>query len=148
LEVLFSPPPGIPARIARAIDAAELSIFVLMYHFTESTLARRMAQAVARGVECRCILDYEASRETNSMARQLARTGVHVFTDAAHTLMHSKYAVIDHATILTGSANWSYNADGAAAEDFLVIGPDPDLAALWLNDWSVHRSHSIALPRS
>lgn len=119
-----------------------------MYHFTESTLARSMAEAMARGVECSVILDYNAALETNSMGRQLARTGVHTYTDNAHSLMHCKYAIIDGLFVLTGSANWSYGSDGRAAEDFMVIGPDPALASLYLADWRVHRSHSIALPRS
>jgi hypothetical protein len=75
LEVLFSPPPGIPARIAAAIDAAQLSIYVCMYHFTESTIAQHMASAVARGVDCCVIIDHRAAYEVNSMAWQLAKTG-------------------------------------------------------------------------
>lgn len=148
MEVLFSPPPGIPARIAAAIDAAAESIYVCMYHFTESTLAQRMALAVARGVECCVIIDHHSAYEVNSMAWQLARTGVQVWTDNAHSLMHCKYAVIDGVQILTGSANWSYNADGMAAEDFIVMNPGTPTAQLWMDDWYKHRAHSIPLPRS
>lgn len=148
MELYFSPPPGIPARIAAAIDAAQLSIYVCMYHFTESTIARRMADAVARGVDCCVIMDFRAAYEVNSMAWQLAKTGVQVWTDNAHSLMHSKYAILDERQILTGSANWSYNADGAAAEDFIVMEPGPEYVAQYKADWQRHRSHSIPLPRS
>lgn len=148
MEVLFSPPPGIPARIAQAIDAALVSIFVCMYHFTESTLAQRMAAAVARGVDCRVILDYRSAYDVNSMSWQLAKTGVQVYTDNQHSILHSKYAIIDGNQILTGSANWSYNADGMAGEDFIVMFPGTPSAQAWIDNWAYHRSHSIPLPRS
>lgn len=148
LEFMFSPPPGIPARISRCIDDAQLSIYVCMYHFSESTIAKHMAAAVERGVKCFVVLDRAAAYETQSMAWQLAKTGVHTWLDAAHALMHCKYAIIDDLWVLTGSANWSYGSDGRAAEDFVIIGPDAAAAATYLADWEVHRSHSVAIPRS
>jgi phosphatidylserine/phosphatidylglycerophosphate/cardiolipin synthase-like enzyme len=119
-----------------------------MYHFTESTLAKHVAGAVARGVECCVILDHRAAYDTDSMCWQLAKTGVQVWTDNAHSLMHCKYAIVDGLYVLTGSANWSYNADGKAAEDFMIIGPDPELAATYAADWQIHKSHSIPVPRT
>lgn len=148
MDVLFSPPSGIPARIAQALDTAVQSIYVCMYHFTESTLARKMADAVGRGVECCVIIDHRSAYETNSMAWQLARTGVQVWTDNAHSLMHLKYAIIDGRQLLTGSANWSYNADGAAAESLVIVDLDAASLKIWSDNWALHRSHSIPLPRS
>lgn len=145
--VTFSPPAGIAQAIADEIDAAVGTIDLLMYRFTETTLAAKMAAAVARGVTARAILDFRSAYEQGSMAWQLSRTGVFVWTDAAHSQMHEKAAVIDGQTVLYGTANWSRNADGQSADYLIVSKPDSPLASVFLTNFGVHLAHSIPLPR-
>ena len=147
ISVTFSPPAGIAAAIAAEIDGAVGTIDLLMYHFTESTLAARMAAAVARGVTARAVLDFHSAYALNSMAWQLSRTGVLVWTDNMHSQMHEKCAVIDGQTVLFGTANWSANSDGASADYLMVSKPDSPLASVMLANFELHRSHSIPLPR-
>ena len=148
IDVYYSPPPGIPARLKELVDAAEKTIDLAIYHFTESTLAAALADAVARGVEVRAILDEKSAYETNSMCWELGRRGVKVWLDNAHSIMHCKYAIFDSRMITTGSANWSYNADGMAAEDMLLIEGEPLLIYTYENNWNYHQSHSYPIPRS
>jgi phosphatidylserine/phosphatidylglycerophosphate/cardiolipin synthase-like enzyme len=145
--VQYSPPPGIPARIASNIDAATSTILICIYHLTETTLASKLVAAVARGVIVQAILDYNAAYDLNSMAWTLSRGGVFVFTDHMHSLLHTKFAIFDSHLVSTGSANWSANADGAAAEDYVEIDLDYATAQSYIGNWNYHRSHSIALPR-
>lgn len=147
ISVTYSPPAGIAAVIGDQLDGAASTIDILIYRFTETTLAAKMANAVARGVTCRAILDFKSAYQTDSMAWQLSRTGVLVWTDAAHSQMHQKSAIIDASKIITGSANWSQNADGFSAEDLLIITFDPPLVTLYQQNWQKHREHSVPLPR-
>lgn len=143
----FSPPAGIPATIKQLIDAATVRIRVCIFVFTEPTLAAALAAAVTRGVDVQVIIDYNSAYQTTSMAWQLSRSGVQVFTDHAHTQLHTKYAIFDDVTICTGSANWTQNADGLAGEDLWVMTPGYPFNAQYIDNWNFHRSHSIALPR-
>lgn len=148
MEVLFSPPPGIPARLAQLIAGARSSIDLCMYHFTESSLARALGDAVVRGVRIRAVLDFGSCYERNSMARTLARKGVETYTDHAHSILHAKYCIFDARVISDGSANWTYNSDGSAGESLLVFEPPPELVIAYQDNWAYHRAHSIPLPRS
>lgn len=145
--VTFSPPAGIAAAIKAEIDAASTSIKIAMYHFTEPSLAAAMAAAVVRGVGATAILDFKGAYQLNSMSWQLSRSGVHVYTDAMHSQMHEKFAVIDSFTVLHGTANWSANSDGASADYLIVSKPDSPLASVMLGNWQIHLAHSIPLPR-
>jgi phosphatidylserine/phosphatidylglycerophosphate/cardiolipin synthase-like enzyme len=147
MQVYFSPPPGIPAVIQQLIDGARETIDLAMYHFTESTLARTLGAAVLRGVRVRAVLDHGSIYETNSMAWTLARKGVEAFSDHAHSILHTKYCIIDAKLLVTGSANWTYNSDGAAGEDLLVLEPPPEIIVAYQDNWAFHRAHSIPLPR-
>jgi len=147
VEVYFSPPPGIPAQIKALIDAAVTTIRICIFVFTEPTLAAALADAVTRGVNVEVIIDYNSAYQTTSMAWQLSRTGVKVYTDNAHTQMHTKFGIFDFTTICTGSANWTQNADGLSAEDFYVTSGDYPTVAKYNGNWEFHRSHSIPLPR-
>lgn len=147
VSVQFSPPVGIPASIKAMIDAAASTIRVCMYHLTEQTLAMSLIAAAARGIDVQVILDFNAAYEKNSLSWTMSRGGVIVYTDNAHSLLHTKWAIFDGITICTGSANWSANADGQAGEDFVTIVGDYPTVNAYQGNWAYHRSHSIPLPR-
>jgi phosphatidylserine/phosphatidylglycerophosphate/cardiolipin synthase-like enzyme len=51
----------------------------------------------------------------------LAHAGIQPLIDAQHALAHAKVMVIDSATIITGSFNFTKKAEASNAENLLVI---------------------------
>jgi DNA uptake protein ComE-like DNA-binding protein len=102
-------------------DAAKSSIDVCMFHVAcpgEAHPTRRILQALAnasgRSVAVRVLMDRDRKQDPyrstliNTPARRLLEeAGVPVRMDRANRLLHSKFVVIDAATVVLGSHNWS-----------------------------------------
>jgi len=63
------------------------------------------------------------------------------FIDSKHAIAHNKIMIIDKATVITGSFNFTKSAEERNAENLLVI-KSKDLAKLYLDNWGEHREHS------
>ena len=61
--------------------------------------------------------------------------------DAAHAIAHNKVMVIDGEVVVTGSFNFTRQAENENAENLLVIR-DGDLAERYLANWHAHEAHS------
>jgi hypothetical protein len=67
--------------------------------------------------------------------------GIPVRIDDRHAIAHNKVMVVDGVTVITGSFNFTKNAEENNAENLLVIR-SPDLAAKYAANWKVHADHS------
>ena len=67
--------------------------------------------------------------------------GIPIWIDARHAIAHNKIMIIDGATILTGSFNFTKNAEENNAENLLVIR-SPELATKYAANWNAHLEHS------
>lgn len=157
IEVAFSPQGGATAAIVRALEEARQKVLVQAYSFTSAPIAKALVLAHRRGVDVRVILD---SRQTRSNIRYnpavfLSDNGIPVRLDAAHAIAHNKVLVIDDKTVVTGSFNFTKAAEEKNAENLLILRENPDLAALYRQNWEYHWDHSedfraqtLAPPRS
>jgi phosphatidylserine/phosphatidylglycerophosphate/cardiolipin synthase-like enzyme len=141
IATAFSPRGGCAAATEAAIDAATRSVDVTAYQFTQKRLIAATIRARSRGLRVRVILD--RSQETAPAAGPDAarRAAIELRTDAAEKLHHNKYVIIDETTIITGSYNWSDNAEQSNAEN-LVIVTDTATTAAFMADFSKHWAHS------
>jgi len=64
-----------------------------------------------------------------------------VLTDKAHKIAHNKVMIIDGAVVITGSFNFSDNAEKSNAENLLVV-VDKKIAAEYIQNWKKHQEHS------
>ena len=87
------------------------------------------------------ILDKSQRREKYSSADFVLHAGIPTFIDAKHAIAHNKIMVIDGATVITGSFNFTKSAEENNAENLLVIR-SPELAAKYAANWHAHLEHS------
>lgn len=121
---------------ARAeIDKARRSVTVCLYLFSLRSnqsqsavfqLAEALARAHGRGVSVEVLLDaedlHDAVEGKNRAAYDFLRgRGIPVFFDDTATLTHTKALVIDDATVLMGSSNWSDSAMNNNEEGNLLV---------------------------
>ncbi len=140
-NVCFSPEGGCTKVVVDALDQAKSSILVQAYSFTSEPIAEALIKARQRGLKVEAILDRSQVRAKNGQVKPLVEAGVPVSIDASHSIAHNKVMVIDGATVITGSFNFSTNAAIYNAENLLIIN-DPSMATQYAANWQKHRGHS------
>lgn len=143
VRVYFSPNGGAQNAIVNAIDNARESVRVMAYSFTSKPIAKALLDAHRRGVTVEVVLDKSQREDKYTGGRFLQNAGVPTFIDAEHAIAHNKVMIIDAAVVITGSFNFTRGAEEHNAENLLVIS-FKDLAALYLDNWKLHRSHAEA----
>jgi phosphatidylserine/phosphatidylglycerophosphate/cardiolipin synthase-like enzyme len=142
VEVHFSPHGGCTEAVVAALAGARQTVLVQAYSFTSAPIAQAVVDAHKRGVKVQVILDKSNETEKYSAADFLAHSGLPVLIDDKHEIAHNKVMVIDGATVITGSFNFTKAAEEHNAENLLVIH-NRDLAAQYAENWEAHAAHSI-----
>jgi len=141
IEVFFSPKGGCTEAAVKEIAAAKATILVQAYSFTSAPIAKALVDAHKRGVQVQVILDKSQKGEKYTSADFVIHAGIPTRIDAKHAIAHNKIIVIDGVTVITGSFNFTKNAEENNAENLLVIR-SPELAAKYAANWKVHADHS------
>ncbi len=141
IAVYFSPNGGCTEAVVKEITAAKATILVQAYSFTSVPIAKALVDANKRGVQIQVILDKSQRTEKYSSADFVLHAGIPIFIDAKHAIAHNKIMVIDGATVVTGSFNFTKAAKTSNAENLLVIR-SPELAAKYAANWHAHLEHS------
>ncbi len=140
-DVFFSPRGGCTAAVVDAIREAKSEILVQAYSFTSAPIAKALVDAHKRGVRVQIVLDRSQRKERYSSADFTAHAGIPTYIDAAHAIAHNKIMIIDKATIITGSFNFTKAAEEKNAENLLVLR-SKELAEGYKENWEKHKEHS------
>jgi len=141
IQVYFSPKGGCTEAVVKEIAASSSTILVQAYSFTSAPIAKALVDAHKRGVDVQVILDKSDRTAKYSPADFVVNVGIRVKIDAKHQIAHNKIMIIDSATVITGSFNFTKAAEENNAENLLVIR-SPELAAKYAANWKVHADHS------
>src|SRR5712691_7489452 len=112
------------------------------YSFTSAPIAKALVEAHKRGVKILAVLDKSNETHQYSAATFLNNAGIQALIDDKHAIAHSKVMVIDSATIITGSFNFTQAAEAKNAENLLVITDAPDLVQAYEANIRLHAGHS------
>ena len=140
-QVFYSPRGGCTAAVVKELDAAKSNILVQAYSFTSDAIAGALVDAHKRGVKITVILDRSAKTDKYTEADFVAHAGIHTLIDAKHAIAHNKIMIIDGATVITGSFNFTKAAEEKNGENLLVIH-DVEMAKRYTRNWEVHEGHS------
>jgi phosphatidylserine/phosphatidylglycerophosphate/cardiolipin synthase-like enzyme len=141
IEVHFSPEGGCTETVVREIEAAQSSILIQAFSFTSVPIAKAVVEAYKRGVHVEVILDRSQKTEKYSMADYLHNSLVPLLIDSEHAIAHNKIMIIDGQVVITGSFNFTNQAEHSNAENLLVIR-DKILADQYTVNWKLHAEHS------
>lgn len=118
--VYFSPNGGCEQTVLTWVGRANATIHVLIYSFTLDSVGDALLDAYGRGVEVKVV--FEKGQVTQySEYRRLGDAGVPVRNDTNSDYMHSKVMIVDGIVVLTGSFNWSANAEENNNENLIVL---------------------------
>jgi phosphatidylserine/phosphatidylglycerophosphate/cardiolipin synthase-like enzyme len=141
----FNPPATIAQKIAGLIDAANHSLLFQQYEWDNAEITLAVNRALKRGVSCQIVIDKAIGSKPNTQLRMLFQTGAKITVDKQHAIAHNKVTIIDGSVVITGSFNFSENAQDANAEN-AIITDDQKTVTAYLANWNLHRSHSNPWP--
>ena len=130
--------------VVRELSHAKQTIHVQAYSFTSAPIARALTDAEERDVKVIAILDASNRTRNYSAADLLAHEGIETYIDSRHAIAHNKIIVIDGATVLTGSFNFTDQSEEQNEENLLIIRDKPKLFAAYLGHFEEHLRHSDA----
>jgi hypothetical protein len=142
VAVYFSPHGGATEAVIRELNAAKTQVLMQAYSFTSAPIAKALVDAHKRGVKVLAVLDKSNETAKYSTATFLNNAGMQPLIDDQHAIAHNKVMVIDSATILTGSFNFTKAAEAKNAENLLVIKDAPELVTAYEANIRAHAGHS------
>lgn len=127
--------------IIEEIAKAEINIQIASAHFRRSDIYDALVAALNRGVQIQIVLDQQEFHSINDdgqptfydelLADQGAEVRYKVYSRywdyRSAKQMHAKYLLVDEKTVVTGSFNWSRNAEISVMENLVRIS-DRDLS--------------------
>jgi phosphatidylserine/phosphatidylglycerophosphate/cardiolipin synthase-like enzyme len=145
-EVFFTPEADAAGQIVAAIGRARQQVLVQAFSFTHGGIAQALIAAHQRGVEVKLIADREQTeRMDRSVVPKIAAAGVPVWLDGEHQSAHNKVMVLDGATVITGSFNFTNAGQYRNAENVVFLTGNMALAQAYMKNWLRHFEHARRL---
>lgn len=141
VHVHFSPKGGCGQAIVDAINASTKQILVMAYSFTYDPIVKALMNAHDRGVDVEMLFDRSNEAELRSDMPRCMEKGLKVLVDGEHAIAHNKLMIIDQKVIITGSFNFTRQAEDANAENLLIIRHDKKLVEKYLQYYENHKVH-------
>ncbi len=133
-EAIFE---NIAGRIQQEIEKAQQSVFIAIAWFTNNALFNALLSKAKDGCRISLIVSNDQINENSLNNFDLLNKGgsaVYKIGDGETILMHNKFCVIDHSTVITGSYNWSYKAE-SNFENVVITNNDTILAEQFIAEF-------------
>jgi phosphatidylserine/phosphatidylglycerophosphate/cardiolipin synthase-like enzyme len=138
----FSPKGGCTDAVLRELKAARKEVLVLAYSFTSRPIAQALVDAKLRGVHVEVVLDHSNEKEAHTDLHFLLEQGMAPHVDPHHAIAHNKVMLIDGAVLITGSFNFTHQAEDENAENLVVLKGFPALVHAYRQDFAAHKAHA------
>jgi phosphatidylserine/phosphatidylglycerophosphate/cardiolipin synthase-like enzyme len=140
----FSPEGGCTSAVVHELTRARHEVLVLAYSFSSKPLAEALLAAKKRGVRVEVLLDHSNEQEAYSDLPFFLEHGIHTLIDAKHAIAHNKVMLIDRRVLITGSFNFTHQAETHNAENLLVLKGHAELIDVYHQDFEMHKAHCQA----
>ena len=117
---------NIQDQIISYVNKADYSIHVAVAWFSNANIIVALNNASSRGVKVDVLISDDPKYNNWTVLRQLQQTGadvgyVHSDVYTGHGRMHNKFCIIDAQLIITGSYNYTSNAENNSDENIIVV---------------------------
>lgn len=134
IQVLFSAEDRALSSLIALVNDASVSIRFLAFSFTDYPLAQAMIDRSKAGVAVEGVYETFGSNSLGSELRTFYCAGIPVRQDGNASFLHDKIIIVDDSIVVTGSLNYSTNADESNEENVVILD-NPEIAALYLQDF-------------
>ncbi len=139
ISVCFTPPSRCGNFIVEKIKEAKQSIYIQAYGFTSKKIIDALIEAKNRGVEIEIILDRSNfHKKKQNIIRLLESNQITIYQDKVAGIAHNKVMIIDSKKVITGSFNFTENADKNNAENVIILD-DINVANKYYQNWKTRK---------
>ncbi|MFH2120798.1 MAG: phospholipase D-like domain-containing protein [Pseudomonadota bacterium] len=137
----------IQLHILYELRKATTSIHIAVAWFTDPEIFEQLCQKAGSGVRVELIVVNDSINRKSGIEHERLRNLGGVFMmvgdkKKSSAIMHNKFCVIDGATVITGSYNWSRQAQ-QNSENITIISDHPELARQFIQEFeSIFERHS------
>jgi mitochondrial cardiolipin hydrolase len=130
----FSPGDGCLMTILGELGKTRKTADICVFTITDDRITSAILAAHVRKIRIRIITDNDKQYDAGSDIERLRGAGIALRVDESEHHMHHKFAVLDGATLLNGSYNWTRNA-ATFNEENLVVTSDAALVATFIRQF-------------
>jgi phosphatidylserine/phosphatidylglycerophosphate/cardiolipin synthase-like enzyme len=134
IQVLFSAEDHIVSNLIALVNDAKVNIRFLAFSFTDYPLAKAMIDRALAGVDVKGVYETFGSTGTGSELKTFWCAHIPVRQDGNPSFLHDKVIIIDNSIVVTGSLNYSSNADDSNEENVVILD-NAEIAALYLQEF-------------
>lgn len=110
---------GIADKIINDLDKARVSIHVCIAWFTNQKIADKLVEKYKQGVDVKVV--YYDDHTNSKFGVNIDGISFKAVRGSRGGIMHNKYCIIDNQIVITGSYNWSDNAEKKNDENAAVM---------------------------
>lgn len=132
VENFFSPEDEVMEKLVRYVQGAKKSVHFIIFTYTHEDLANAMIDQAEAGLDVQGVIENRGASQ--GVLPSLYCAKIPVRTDGNKYTMHHKVMIIDGATVITGSFNFTKSAD-TANDDNVIIIHSPAVAALYEKEY-------------
>lgn len=147
IQVYFSPNQNIDLIMIKEIEKAKAKISVAIYDITNKKITDALINAHKKGISIRLYTDkiinqdYEQplldDLETNNIEVKVANPENWSNVQSYRAIMHNKFIVIDEDIVMTGSYNFTTNAEENNRENLIII-PNKIIAKKYYEQFNIY----------
>lgn len=134
INIYFSPEDNIERIILKRLKKAKQSIQFMAFSFTSDAIGEAMIKKYHQGIIVQGLFEKRGSRSAHSEFTKMKIEGLPVRTDKNRFTMHHKVIIIDAETVITGSYNFSKNANKHNDENVIIIH-NKDIAKAYIMEF-------------
>jgi phosphatidylserine/phosphatidylglycerophosphate/cardiolipin synthase-like enzyme len=134
IENYFSPQDGVAQHVVARVREAQEQIRFLTFSYTSDEIAQAMLDRQQEGVLVQGVFENRSAGGIGAEFDRLASAGADVWRDGNCYTMHHKVIIVDDATVITGSYNFTQRAEDTNDENLLIID-SPELAAQYIAEF-------------
>jgi len=134
IRVLFAAEDEVISKLVPLVLDAKKSIRFMAYSFTHEDLGAAVLDRANAGVDVRGIFETRGSETEYSELPKMFCAGLPVRQDGNPGTFHHKVFIIDDDVLVTGSLNFSNNADDSNDENVIII-QNAEIAAQYLQEF-------------
>jgi len=124
-QTLFTMIDTIRNNIIKLISYSQKKIDIAVYSISDDLIYNELLKAKKRGVSIRIVTDRLQSTQSETIKKLYKQNfNIKVSDGFNKGMMHNKYAIFDDSFVITGSFNWSNNAENYNWENAIILGND------------------------
>ncbi len=135
IETYFSPKGGGQQAFLQELRNARQSISFMTFSLTDPTAGQIITAKQKQGIKVSGVFDRWLGAGQYSLFNPMKESGIAVRKDGNQALLHHKVILVDN-TVITGSYNYSANAENSNNENFLVIKNAPAVTRAYQQEYN------------